>query len=89
MISAYALGVVLGAPIIAALAAKLPRKTLLLLLMAVFAIGNFASALATEFTSSPCCALSPDCRMVPISGVAALVAPPWRRRNRRVRAVGA
>src|SRR5919205_730026 len=39
-ISAYALGVVVGAPIIAVLAAKLARQTLLLLLMAVFALGN-------------------------------------------------
>lgn len=51
VISAYALGVVIGAPIIAALAAKLPRKTLLLLLMSVFALGNVLSALAPEFAS--------------------------------------
>ena len=51
VISAYALGVVIGAPIIAALAAKLPRKTLLLLLMGLFALGNFASALATQFSA--------------------------------------
>ncbi|MET0365071.1 MAG: MFS transporter, partial [Sphingobium sp.] len=37
VISAYALGVVVGAPIIAVLAAKLPRRTLLIGLMAMFA----------------------------------------------------
>ena len=37
VISAYALGVVVGSPIIAVLAAKLPRRTLLLGLMAIFA----------------------------------------------------
>ena len=43
VISAYALGVVIGAPLIAALAARVPRKTLLLVLMAVFTLGNLAS----------------------------------------------
>jgi DHA1 family inner membrane transport protein len=36
VISAYALGVVVGAPVIAVLAAKLSRRTLLLALMTVF-----------------------------------------------------
>jgi DHA1 family inner membrane transport protein len=44
-ISAYALGVVAGAPVIAAFAARLPRRTLLVGLMAMFAIGNALSAL--------------------------------------------
>src|SRR5882757_4508104 len=46
VISAYALGVVIGAPVIAVLAAKLSRRTLLLGLMTAFALGNVASALA-------------------------------------------
>ncbi|WP_112662655.1 MFS transporter [Microvirga flavescens] len=50
-ISAYACGVVVGAPIIAVLAARLPRRTLLLLLMAIFAVGNVVSALAPTFSS--------------------------------------
>ncbi|RJQ77845.1 MFS transporter [Pseudonocardiaceae bacterium YIM PH 21723] len=45
-ISLYALGVVVGAPLIAALAAKLPRKGLLIGLMLAFAAGNALSALA-------------------------------------------
>ena len=49
VISAYALGVVIGAPTIAVLAAKLPRRTLLLALMAVFALGNGLSALAPDY----------------------------------------
>ena len=48
-ISAYALGVVVGAPTIAFLAARLPRRALLVGLMAAFAIGNAASALATSY----------------------------------------
>jgi MFS transporter, DHA1 family, inner membrane transport protein len=49
VISAYALGVVIGAPVIAALAARVPRKTLLLALMAVFTLGNLASVLAPSY----------------------------------------
>ena len=49
VISAYALGVVVGAPTIAALAARLPRKKLLLWLLVAFAIGTVASALAPTF----------------------------------------
>jgi DHA1 family inner membrane transport protein len=48
-ISAYALGVVVGAPTIAFLAARLPRRALLLGLMAAFALGNAASALAQTY----------------------------------------
>ncbi|MFG6668231.1 MFS transporter [Halomonas sp. HNIBRBA4712] len=50
-ISSYALGVVVGAPIIAALAARVPKRVLLIALMLVFAVGNIASALAPEFWS--------------------------------------
>jgi DHA1 family inner membrane transport protein len=49
MISAYALGVVVGSPIIAVLAAKMARRTLLLGLMLLFAIGNVLTALAPSF----------------------------------------
>src|SRR5271170_4067227 len=46
VISAYALGVVVGAPVIAVLSARLPRRTLLVALMGVFALANGLSALA-------------------------------------------
>ena len=49
LVSAYALGVVVGAPLIAAFAARMGRRRLLLLLMAVFALGNAASAAASSF----------------------------------------
>lgn len=49
VISAYALGVVVGAPVLALLGARLPRRILLLLLMGCFALGNFASALAPTY----------------------------------------
>lgn len=49
IISAYALGVVVGAPLIAALTARLPRKTLLLSLMVVFTLGNLATIFAPTY----------------------------------------
>jgi MFS transporter, DHA1 family, inner membrane transport protein len=51
LVSADALGVVIGAPLIAALAARAPRKLLLIVLMAVFALGNLSSALTTTYPS--------------------------------------
>ena len=49
LISAYALGVVVGAPTIAALSARFPRKTILLWLLAAFTIGTIASAVLPNF----------------------------------------
>jgi DHA1 family inner membrane transport protein len=49
VISAYALGVVIGAPIIAVLTARLPRRTLLVGLMCLFALANGLSALAPSY----------------------------------------
>src|SRR5262249_51044299 len=47
-ITAYAFGVVVGAPLVTLLAARLNRKTLLVGLMGLFAVGNLLSALATN-----------------------------------------
>ena len=49
VISAYALGVVLGAPLIAVLSARMARRTLLIVLMTVFALANGLSALAPTY----------------------------------------
>jgi DHA1 family inner membrane transport protein len=48
-ISAYALGVVVGAPTIAVLSAKLSRRVLLVALMLVFAAGNALSGIAASY----------------------------------------
>ncbi|WP_280244115.1 MFS transporter [Nocardia abscessus] len=48
-VSAYALGVVIGAPLIAALAARVARKRLLVALMLAFTLGNAATVLAPSF----------------------------------------
>lgn len=49
LISGYALGVVVGAPLLGAIAGRWSRKTLLMGLMVVFTIGNLACALAPDY----------------------------------------
>jgi MFS transporter, DHA1 family, inner membrane transport protein len=51
LISAYALGVVIGAPLLTAAAVRLPRKGLLITVALALAIGNFASAMAPSFNA--------------------------------------
>lgn len=86
-ISAYALGVVVGAPIIAVLAAKLARQTLLLLLMAVFAVGNAVSAVAPTFESFVLLRFLTGLPHGAYFGVAALVAASLVPPNKRTQAV--
>lgn len=47
-IAAYAFGVVIGAPLVTLVAARLNRRTLLLCLMGLFILGNVLSAVATD-----------------------------------------
>ncbi|MFD6067588.1 MFS transporter [Amycolatopsis lurida] len=46
LISGYALGVVVGAPLLTAAAVRLPRKTMLLAMMGLFTLGNALFALS-------------------------------------------
>ena len=49
LMTGYALGVFVGAPILTIATRRLPRKTTLLVLMAIFTIGNVAAALAPSY----------------------------------------
>lgn len=49
VISAYALGVVVGAPLLAGAGARFPRRSLLIGLMIAYAVGNLVSALAPSY----------------------------------------
>lgn len=49
LISGYALGVVVGAPIMTVATSRWPRKTVLLVLMGVFTLGNLACAIAPDY----------------------------------------
>ncbi|MEU7278398.1 MFS transporter [Streptomyces sp. NPDC045431] len=49
LVTGYALGVVVGAPLMTAAGSRLPRKTMLTLLMGVFIAGNLLCALAPTY----------------------------------------
>lgn len=50
LISVYAIGVMLGAPLMTLTTGRMPRRTLLILLAGVFTLGNFMAALSTSYT---------------------------------------
>ena len=88
LISAYALGVVFGAPIITVLAAKMARKPLLLILMSLFALGNALSAVAPGYGSLMLCRFLAGIPHGAYFGVASLVAAAVVDPARRTQAVG-
>ena len=49
LISGYALGVFVGAPLLTLATRRMPRKTVLLALMVIFTLGNLACALAPNY----------------------------------------
>ena len=87
VISAYALGVVIGAPLIACLAARMNRKTLLLALMAVFTLGNLASVLAPSYGTLMAARFVAGLPHGAFFGVAALVAAHLMGPRNRAKAV--
>ncbi len=87
VISAYAVGVVVGAPLIAVFGARLPRRELLIGLMGVFLVGNAASALAMDFTSLTLARFFSGLPHGAYFGVASLVAADLVSAERRGRAV--
>jgi DHA1 family inner membrane transport protein len=86
-ISAYALGVVVGAPTIAFLAARLPRRALLVALMTAFVLGNAASALATSYDALLVARFAAGLPHGAYFGVASLVAAGMVAPDRKGRAV--
>ncbi|BDM67760.1 MFS transporter [Streptomyces nigrescens] len=87
LVSAYALGVVIGAPLLTALGSRIPRKRMLVLLMAVFTVGNLASALAPNFGLLIAGRLLAGLPHGAFFGVGAVVAARLVREGRQARAV--
>ncbi len=87
-ISAYAAGVVIGAPLLAVLAATWPRKALLIGLMAAFTVGNVLSAVAPSYGLLVASRFVAGFPHGAFFGVAALVAVDLARRGQAGRAVG-
>jgi DHA1 family inner membrane transport protein len=88
MISAYALGVVVGAPLITVLAARVPRRGLLVVLMIVFALGNLASAVAPAYGPMIVARFVAGLPHGAYFGVASLVAASLVTASQRAQAVG-
>ncbi|MCF7221803.1 MFS transporter [Marilutibacter chinensis] len=51
LVSGYALGVFVGAPVLTLLTRRMPRKAVLLALMVIYTVGNAACALAPDYAS--------------------------------------
>ncbi|HVJ01833.1 MAG TPA: MFS transporter [Sphingomonas sp.] len=88
VISAYALGVVVGAPLLAVLGARLARRSLLILLMAAFALFNGLSALAPSYGWMLVFRFLSGLPHGAYFGIAALVAASLVPVNQRSQAVG-
>ncbi|MFT4042749.1 MAG: MFS transporter [Gordonia sp. (in: high G+C Gram-positive bacteria)] len=88
VVSAYALGVVVGAPLIAALTARASRRTLLIALMAAFTVGNAATVLAPGFGWLIAARFVAGIPHGAYFGVAALVAAHLAGPRNRAKAVG-
>jgi DHA1 family inner membrane transport protein len=78
VISAYALGVVVGAPVLAFLGARLPRRGLLIALMAAYGAFNLLSAVATGYHLLFLARFLDGLPHGAYFGVASLVAPAWQ-----------
>lgn len=88
VISAYALGVVVGAPVIAALTARASRRTLLVALMVAFTIGNAATVFAPGYAALIASRFVAGLPHGAYFGVAALVAAHLAGPGERAKAVG-
>ena len=88
VVSAYALGVVVGAPLIAALTARMSRRTLLIGLMVAFTVGNAATVLAPDFGTLMVARFVAGLPHGAYFGVAALVAAHLAGPRNRAKAVG-
>ena len=86
-ISAYALGVVVGAPVLAVAGARVRRRVLLIWLMLAFALFNALSALAPTFGLFTAARFLSGLPHGAYFGVAALVAASVVPRNRRASAI--
>ena len=87
IVSAYALGVVIGAPLIASLAARIPRRTLLVWLMAAYSAGNLLTVFAPSYHTVLAARFLTGLPHGAFFGVAALTAASLVEHHRRAHSV--
>lgn len=89
LISAYAVGVMLSAPLMTLTTGRVPRRTLLIGLMAIFTIGNLMAALSTSYEMLFVARLLTSLNHGAFFGVGSIVAASLVPENRRAGAVAA
>ena len=89
LVSAYALGVLIGAPLMTLTTGRIPRRHLLIGLMAIFTLGNLMSALASDYTSLLIARVVTSLNHGAFFGVGALVAASVVAPDKRAGAVAA
>jgi DHA1 family inner membrane transport protein len=87
LVTGYALGVVLGAPTLSALGTRLPRKTMLMLMMGLFTVGNLLFALSPDAGSGVAFRFLAGLPHGAFFGVGAVVAASLAGEGSRARAV--
>jgi DHA1 family inner membrane transport protein len=87
LVSGYALGVVIGAPIVAMLTVRLPRKPALLGMIGVFIVGNVLCALAPNYSLLLCARIVTAFCHGAFFGIGAVVAADLVPQKERARAI--
>lgn len=89
LISAYAIGVMLGAPLMTLTTGRVPRRALLIGLAAIFTVGNLLSAISTDYTMLLVARVITSLNHGAFFGVGSIVAASLVAPNRQAGAVAA
>ena len=89
LVSDYAFGVLIGAPLMTLTTGRLPRRTLLISLMGIFTLGNLLSAVAPEYWSLMAARVVTSFNHGAFFGVGSIVAASVVAPNKRAGAVAA
>ncbi|WEK39101.1 MAG: MFS transporter [Candidatus Brevundimonas colombiensis] len=89
LISAYALGVMLGAPLMTLTTGRVPRRALLIGLVAIFTLGNLLSAISTDYNTLLIARVITSLNHGAFFGVGSIVAASLVPPNRQAGAVAA
>jgi DHA1 family inner membrane transport protein len=89
LISAYALGVVIGAPAMTLILARLPKRAALSILMGIFSVGNLLSAFSPNYEMLVLARILTSLSHGAFIGLGAVVAAQSVSRDLRARAVAA
>ena len=89
LISAYAIGVMAGAPVMTLLLARLRRRTALMVLMSIFTIGNLLAAIAPDYWTLVAARIVTSLNHGAFFGIGSVVAASIVPRERQASAIAA